>query len=178
MKQLSPPIVFWSQNLDNRGQDLVVERNGDNWKTVSEGHDQQVWIERISKVREDGECLLKEHDLRVDFDAKMLESDSGRFLLDIETQKQDVAGRVSFFVCYGHAANVENHDWPDQILELIEEFGQKYDRLSAVERARLEDALSKIRDKKKALAVLRLMLLGAVGVAVGVGLLTWILRAL
>lgn len=172
-------LVFWSQDLENRDDELVVSWKGlrgepdsdpEAWSIVREYSDQVDLIDRVSRVREDGRKVYQENAVRADI--RGLFPKSYEFIVEVPSSKRDVGGRQTRFICYGKMVS-SSEGWGERICGNIQYFADNYDRPLRVSPRWVAEALEAVSKKKRSAVrkVIATLVLAGILIAVVAGFL-------
>jgi len=170
---LETPLTFWSQSLENSGNDLFVRLEQGSWRELS-GEEEQLEVgSMISSIRMNGFELKNNQHLRADLQLKGLGGEPAFFILDLKTIQKDSADRAAFFICHGQVKDYE--DWGADVRDAILDFAREYELTLDMPPNELDFELGNIQHKKKTRR--NMLVLTAAGVTVaGLVLLTIWLR--
>lgn len=170
-------LEFWSQSLNDRGDDLCVRRADEGWVELDQEGEYRV-TERIADLEADGVELFSGENVRILFLAKVASMEAGTFLVDVRSDARDSAGRVRYFVCVGRAEGVQESGWLTRVREALLDFGQDFDRPVAADLDELDAGLKEIIKKKAMLIQTRIALaVGGAALLTGAAAMWWMSRA-
>ena len=158
---MTPPLLFWAQNLDNVGPDHFAQ------DATPIDEDDAVRSQRIVGHVAD---VARGGAVAYEFDAVTVRARDADFTVEVISAERDVRGRRAPILCYGAFPDEPATDWPDTVVAGVAAFMRQIGRDPTPDRmAAVRDGLVEAKEKKKRARTIRLLLIGA---AVGAAALT------